>query len=322
VESNESAVEAVEFEPFKAAADPGETWKVDSAPEGGVLVCGHPASGNVIAVMLFGMHHLGSKYKFQMCDILKGDQMSSNLTAINPFQQVPSCKMSDGTSMYESGAILRCLARKFAPQTYQDDQQLFIDMALDKRQTELLPAWKPIGYYAMQLPGSNKPTPSEAVKLKEVLSIMSQVFLGGKFIGGEMPCIADYSIAPLIFTLSLSTVKRIGFGMPQRWEEYLDDMKTTLGDVFQHCTFVHGDFVESNLALVENVLVPGIKDAFHRFDSAGDGSISCKELVAILHSLDSLKWSESAVSALIVGMGKDPEGTIIYSEFIDWAFEA
>jgi len=324
VESNETAVEAVEFYPFKAVVVSIETWKVGSAPEDGVLVCGHPASGNVVAVMLFGMHHLATRYKFQMCDILSGDQMSSDLTAINPFQQVPSCKMFDGTSMYESGAILRCLAKKFAPQTYQDDQQLVIDMALDKRQTELYPAWRPIGNYAMQLPSSNKPTASEALKLKQVLSMMSKVFLKGKFVGGEMPCIADYSIAPLIFTLSLSTVKKIGFAMPHRWAEYLDDMKNTLGDVFQHCTFIHADFVESNRALVENVLVPTstIKDAFHRFDSTGTGTIGCKELAALLYSLNKIKWNEPAVNALIVSMGKDPETQISYDEFVDWVFDA
>lgn len=138
-----------------------------------VCCCGHPGSGNVVAVMAFAGKHIGDKYKFQMCDIMKGEQMSPDFLAMNPFHQVPSCKMADGTNLFETSTILRYLARKYAPDTYPADKAHIIDMAMDKRQQELYKAWSPIGYYAMGL--APAPGKDAAKKLLEVLVNMEML---------------------------------------------------------------------------------------------------------------------------------------------------
>merc|ERR1719199_858624 len=100
-----------------------------------MLLVGHPVSGNVFGLMAFGVKFMGDKYKFQMCDIMKGEQKSPDFLAMNPFHEVPSGKMADGTCLYEHAAMLRFLALKYAPETYPDDlkQRLLIDAAMDKR---------------------------------------------------------------------------------------------------------------------------------------------------------------------------------------------
>merc|ERR1719387_3515765 len=157
------------------SAPAAPAWKIEPAPDGGVVLCGHPGSGNVIAVMLFGLKHMGDKYKFQMCDIMKGEQLSTDFLAMNPFHQVPSAKMSDGTNLFESGSMLRYLALKFAPEMYPAEKQLLINECMDKRQTDLYKVWGDIGYYAMGIAG--KPQADAAKKLNDVLASMATAFL-------------------------------------------------------------------------------------------------------------------------------------------------
>jgi len=251
VGSNEAKVEAIAFDADDPPCSASGEWKLEAAPDGGMLLAGHPGSGNVIPLMMFGSRHMKDKYKFQMCDIMKGEQMGADFLAMNPFHQVPSAKMADGTNLYESSATLRYLAQKFAPETYPADKQLLIDMALDKRQTDLYKVWGVIGYYAMGI--GPMPEKDAAKKLNGVFTKMEKAFLAGKFIGGDSLCIADYSILPLINTLSLPTVKKIGYTLPERWATYLADAKAELGDVFTEGHAAHDGWVGSNEASVEAV---------------------------------------------------------------------
>jgi len=244
---NVDKVETVEFE-AAVAEEYGNAWAIESIPDDGMLLCGHPGSGNVIAVAAFGKKHLGDKYKFQMCDIMKGEQMSPDFVGMNPFHQVPSAKLADGTCLYESGAMLRYLANKFAPETYPDDakQRLRIDMCMDKRQIDLYKAWAPIGYYAMGL----KPAPAKdaAKKLNSVLATMKEAFVTGKFIGGDKLCIADYSVFPLIYTLTLPVVAKVGFTLHDDMKKYVEDVKAELGeDIFTEVTAVHTGWLGSRV---------------------------------------------------------------------------
>jgi glutathione S-transferase len=252
VGSNESKVETIEFDADEAVPGPSGDWKMEAAPDGGILLCGHPGSGNVMTVMLFGLKHMKDKYKFQMCDIMQGHQMGADFLAMNPFHQVPSGKMADGTALYESSAMLRYMARNFAPETYPADKQLLIDMALDKRQTDLYKAWGAIGYYAMQV-NPTKPEADAAKKLNSVLGTMELAFLKGKYIGGDILCIADYSLLPLINTLSLPVTKKVGYTLPDRWAKYLADAKADLGEVFTEAGAVHEGWVASNESKVETI---------------------------------------------------------------------
>lgn len=249
--SNESKVTKIEFDDSTKPLGTSD-WKIESPPEGGVLVCGTPGSGNVIGVWMCALKHMGEKFKFQECNIMKGEQLSPDFLAINPFHEVPSGKMSDGTGLFESTAMLRYLACKFFPELYPEDKQLLIDMAMDKRQTDLYKAWGPVGYYAMQIGGA--PGKDAKKNLDGVLATMAEVFLKEKYIGGAKLCIADYSILPLINTLTLSTSKKIGYAaLPERWAKYLSDAKDDIGSVWETCCAQHNAWVISNEPKVETI---------------------------------------------------------------------
>ena len=244
-------VKAVVFDPcFTEAAGSG-TWAIETPPEDGLLLCGHPGSANVVAVSLFASKVLGDKkYKFQTCDIMKGEQMSPDYLAINPFHQVPAGKMSDGTGLFESGSMLRYLAQKFSPELYPADKQFLIDACMDKRQTDFYSAWKPIAYYSMQI--GPKPDAAAGKTMTELLSVMAKAFLAGKFVAGDTLTIADYSLVPLINTLSLPTTKKVGYTLPERWAKYLDDFKSAHGDTWGACLATHEGWVGANLDKVES----------------------------------------------------------------------
>jgi glutathione S-transferase len=266
------------IEAAAAPAPSGPVWKAEAVPDGGVLVCGHPGSGNVIPLMIFGMLHMKDKFKFQMCDIMKGEQMSPDFLAMNPFHQVPSAKMSDGTCLYEGCAALRYLALKFAPDLYPADKQLIIDMAMDKRQTDLYKAWAPIGYHAMGI--GPAPPKDAAKKLNAVLAMMEKAFLSGKYVGGDKLCIADYAILPFLNTLVLPVTKKMGYKLPERWAKYLEDGKADLGDTFTKAEEAHEGWLSGNTEKMEAVAfdadeeLPGASGEW-KIESVPDGGYLC-----------------------------------------------
>jgi len=304
-------------QPAAAAAEPAKdttllakpegekpVWKIEAAPDGGMILCGHPGSGNVVPIMLFGAVHMKDKYKFQMCDIMQGEQMSPDFLAMNPFHQVPSAKMADGQGIYESAAMLRCLALKFAPETYPADKQLIIDMVMDKRQTDLYQAWSPIGYYAMQI----KPAPEKdaAKKLNLVLANMAKQFLSGKYLAGDTLTIADYLVLPLILTLSLAATSGMGYKVPARWEQYLADAQVELGQNWTESTKVHEGWVGSNKEKIDFIefeadgeLPPASGD--WKIEAApadglllcghpGSGNVICQMIFGLAHMKDKYKF--------------------------------
>jgi glutathione S-transferase len=233
------------FERLRGALDKAKpTWTIDVPPEGGILLCGHPISGNVQSVMMFCLKHLPQVYRFQECDIMKREQHNYDFYAMNPFHQVPAAKMADGTCLYESCAMLRFLARKFAPGLYPADKALSIDMAMDMRTTTFYELWSPIGYHAMGI--AKAPEKDSAKKLNQHLAISETVFLKGKYIGGDSLCIADYAMLPMINTLNLPKAKKIGYKLPERWATYLNDAKAELGEFFIQATQAHNMRVDTN----------------------------------------------------------------------------
>jgi glutathione S-transferase len=207
-------------------------WKItETVPDGGILLCGHPVSGNVIPIMCFCTKFLKDKFKFQFCDVLKGEQMSAEFLDLNPFHQMPAAKMSDGTKLFESGAMLRYLALKYAPELYPADKQLVIDMALDKRSTDFMKEWKKFALYVF---GLAPPPEKDAAKgMNSILGKMEKAFLKDtKYVGSDKLTIADISLATLINSLSYPIIKKMGYTLPDRWTKYLADTKNELGASF------------------------------------------------------------------------------------------
>ena len=63
-----------------------------------------------------------------------------------------------------------------------------------------------------------------------------------------------------------------------------------------------------------------VLDAFKKFDTDGNGSISREELVAVLKTLDSEGWDDNSVDHLLASADADGDGALQIEEFVRWVF--
>ena len=72
-------------------------------------VYGDVISGNCYKVKLI-LELLGQPYQWVPVDILKGETQSEAFLALNPNGKIPVLELEDGTTLWESNAILNFLA--------------------------------------------------------------------------------------------------------------------------------------------------------------------------------------------------------------------
>jgi len=199
-----------------------------SASGGGVKIRGMSVSGNVIpAVMLAQVTGCGD---MEMMNIMEGQHMTEEMLKLNPWHQMPNMKDGD-VEIAESGAIIRYIANKYAPQAYGDGdaaKMAIIDWALEWANTNFSKNFSTLWYPATGF-GAAPPDQAEANKKStENLNLFAGKFLcgPGKFIGGyDTPSIADYVCATRFHMVSHPTVKAVcgGFEPPARIKVYVLD---------------------------------------------------------------------------------------------------
>eukprot|EP01062_Namystynia_karyoxenos_P013120 TRINITY_DN14731_c0_g1_i1.p1 TRINITY_DN14731_c0_g1~~TRINITY_DN14731_c0_g1_i1.p1 ORF type:complete len:763 (+),score=230.84 TRINITY_DN14731_c0_g1_i1:102-2291(+) len=227
-------------------------WKSEEPPKDGYLHLGMMVSAGSVAVHIFGVKHLGDKYKFQQANLVTGENRTPDFLRVNPYGQIPAMKGPKGLCMAESGAMLRYLATKHAPDTFPSALRPKILMAMDKRQAALYPVWSKIYYYCLQMPGVPKPDENVGRDLTRQLALYERTFLQGKFVGGDKPCIADYMLALLMVVLTSQTVKNVGYEPPERWVQWQADLKADLGEsVFGDVFGVALGYIASNADKVQ-----------------------------------------------------------------------
>jgi len=197
------------------------------AATGKVVIRGMAISGNVIpSVMLAKDIGCGD---MELMDLMKGEHMKPEILKINPWHQMPN--MTDGNlQLAESGAIIRYIANKYAPEMYGGDdcaKKALIDWALEwvnsnfsKNYSQL---WYPVSGFG--------PAPSDQSAANKAavdnLEIFASKFLTGpgKFIGGfEKPSIADYVCATRFHCVGHKAIQtKLGFELPARIKTYVLD---------------------------------------------------------------------------------------------------
>jgi len=177
---------------------------------------GHPVSGNCLGAYCY-IADKGLKIQASFLDILKGKQMAPWFLALNPTHGVPTLCDADGNGVWESSVVLRKLGG-LAGEKYNDK----IGMAMDFRQTSMYKFCAMV--YAPYLfgMGDEKTIPEGVKGLKEKIepTLINFFLKDSMFIGGDVPCIADYSIVPVLTML------------PPYWEvadprisKYMEDFK-------------------------------------------------------------------------------------------------
>lgn len=165
----------------------------------------------------------------EMMNIMEGAHMTPEMLKINPWHQMPN--MSDGdVHIAESGAIIRYLANKYAPQMYGGNDpaaKATIDWALEWASTNFTKNFSTIWYPTS---GFGSPPDDQAAanrKSVENLETFAAKFLTGpgKFIGGaSTPSIADYVCASKFHMCGhASCKKKTGFELPAKIKIYVLD---------------------------------------------------------------------------------------------------
>jgi len=207
-----------------------EKWIASGAAAdstGSVKVRGMPISGNVIpAVMLAKAIGCGD---MEMMNIMEGEHMTPQMLKINPWHQMPN--MSDGDiNLAESGAIIRYIANKYAPNMYGGSDyaaKAKIDWALEWASTNFSKDFANIWYPTAGFGPPPDDQPAANTKAVENLELFASTFLTGpgKFIGGsETPTIADYVLATRFHMCAHAAIKKTtGFELPATIKSYVVD---------------------------------------------------------------------------------------------------
>jgi len=187
-------------------------------------VWGMPPSANAMGAHLFAQHVLGDdKYEFKQCNIMEGQHHTPEFAAMNPFTAIPIFKDTDGLCMGESTAILLHLEAKYGNKMIDSTCTWALMMRSDKIYNG---GWCNIVYPVLGfMPAVTAEVLKAAIEsLQKNLATYENTFLKRTtFVGGDVPCVADFAMAPLIFALKHQTIKdATGFVLPERWCTYMD----------------------------------------------------------------------------------------------------
>jgi glutathione S-transferase len=150
--------------------------------------------------------HLGVEYSLRFVDLTKGEQNTPEFAALNPNRKIPVLE-EDGFLLWESNAILQYLASK-KPESglLPTDARARADVT--RWQCWDLAQWDPacatliFENLVKKLFQRGEPDPNEIARglerFQKVAPVLDAHLQGRKFITGEMPTVADFSIgAPL-----------------------------------------------------------------------------------------------------------------------------
>jgi len=204
-----------------AAATPAKTT-------GECVIYGVPPSMNCLGAIM--MVTVGKCGRMEKCMPFE-DTVKPDFLKINPFHCVPALKDGD-YCLGESGAILRYVS-SYMPDTYPEDPKVrgFINWAMDRFSGAMASDAVATVY---PLLGFAEPPADQAAagkKCTDNLKEFGDVFLKGKFVGGDKPSIADYRIAPFFFSYEHKAVQEKSLVVcPDRVKQFNKDFAAACGD--------------------------------------------------------------------------------------------
>jgi glutathione S-transferase len=157
-------------------------------------------------------------------DFAKGDTHTPEFLSMNPMGKVPTYVEADGSVIWESNAIMRYICERHGvpEHFYPRDVNLRgrLEMALDWRQTVLYPNLTKVTYPYLGFSKDKTKIAEGKAALDKDLKVLTDFFLRETpFIGGAMPCIADYAIGlPLLYLYATD------YRNPAKVREYLENL--------------------------------------------------------------------------------------------------
>merc|ERR1740133_166213 len=244
----------------------GPTPGAESEASEKAIVWGMPPSANAMGAHLFAQHVLGDdKYEFKQCNIMEGQHHTPEFAAMNPFTAIPIFKDTDGYCMGESTAILLHLEAKYGNKMADSTCTWALMMRSDKIYSG---GWCNIVYPVLGfMPAVTAEVLKAAIEsLQKNLATYENTFLKGKtFVGGDVPCVADFAMAPLIFALKHQTIKdATGFVLPERWCTYMDAFigKVPGAAILSSCGgYSMGEMLDSKAPVAQEAAAPATEAA-------------------------------------------------------------
>lgn len=195
-----------------------------AASKSEIEIIGIPASMNCAGALLLGKHAgIG-----HMKQCMPGqDTKSEDHLKKNPFGGVPVLKDGD-FCLAESSAILRYMARAYAPALYPDDlaRRAHIEWAIDRFSFGLYNDCVKTIYVAagFRVPDESEDLAAVGKVASDNLVQFAQHFLKETFIGGKTLSIADFKIAPFFAAYGHTAVQRKCFVViPERVAQFNKD---------------------------------------------------------------------------------------------------
>ncbi|KAJ1629920.1 hypothetical protein T492DRAFT_105984 [Pavlovales sp. CCMP2436] len=134
------------------------------------------------------------------------DARSTAFALLNPFKKVPTLRTADGVVIGESAAILRFVAARFGPKHLYPagvdaGACARIDFAIDAFANEgCVRGHTAVVLSILGFAKAPDDLPAECARYELACEQWCALFLAdARFVGGEVPCIADFKVAPFFF---------------------------------------------------------------------------------------------------------------------------
>lgn len=164
-----------------------------------------PASRRVISLLA----HCDLPFELRNVDMMSGQHMAAEYLAVNPNHQVPT--LIDGDlKIHESNAILRYLCNRHGLESWypaDDRKRATVDQWLDWTQCRFVPTMRDIVLNEVFL--GDKGDKAAAQRGRENLRELFQILESGMvkpFLVGDVPTIADLSLAQCVYQLTLAGI--------------------------------------------------------------------------------------------------------------------
>ena len=173
----------------------------------------HPASANAFGVAAC-LDVSGYEHEKVFTDIMKGEQMTPEFIAMNPYHQIPTLQTASGFSMWEGNSIMRYVAGQSKPELLGAgaEQQAMVNVCLDSS----MGGFYKDGAVALAYPvfgfakASEEPVEERQEKFKKHMDVF---FESGKFVkDGSFMCGDSLTIADFRMWALITFMKRICHG--------------------------------------------------------------------------------------------------------------
>ena len=175
-----------------------------------MVLYGHPGSGCTQRVLVM-LAEKGAEAEIVMIDMSKGEQKHPDHLARQPFGVIPALQV-DGFVMYESRAIARYLNERLPGENFipaAAKARALMEQWLSVEYSYLTPGQSKIFMNRLVYPMMGAPVDEAAIQrgteqVREVFAVFERHLADNIYLAGETYSLADMTLLPALFALSVS----------------------------------------------------------------------------------------------------------------------